>query len=121
MMQPILYYTVDSIRSAVKLDEDRLFSSWSAGRPIGWTCDQQTKDSVCIDSWISEEIDRLIADGFTGPDGVAISEDDRRIQQLTFNRWCRSRDDLFELAAEIMNDVVDGKILRERVPHKRWG
>lgn len=114
-------YSAEQIKSLIAADEERLFASWSVGRPIGWACDTQTKDAVCIGNWLSEEISRLISEGFIGPDGIQLSDDDRRIQQNTFNRWCRSRTDLFELAAEIMNDVLDGKILRDRIPHKRWG
>ena len=70
---------------------------------------------------MSEELSRLIVQGFAGADNVPIDDADRKIQQQMFNRWCRSRTDLFELAAEIMNDVIDGKIARERIPHHRWG
>ena len=114
-------YTADSIKSAVSADEEKLFESWSVGRPIGWKCDSQVKDSVCIGNWIMQELSRLVAEGFIGPDGIVLSDDDRRAQQQMFNRWMRSRVDLFELASEVMNEVVDGTIVRDRISHKRWG
>jgi hypothetical protein len=114
-------YTADLIRSLVHGQQNHYFASYSEGRPEGWSCDQQVKDAVCISVWMNEELADMVAIQFAGADGVLIDDDDRRAQQAMFNRWSRSRNDLFELAAEVMNQVVDGTIIRDRVPHKRWG
>lgn len=102
-------YSAESVRRAVLADEKRLFASWSANRQEGWRPDPRTKELICIGNWLSEELQKLVND------------DDRRIQQHHFNRWSRSEDDLYELAAQILRDAVEGKIDRDRPPHRRWG
>lgn len=114
-------YTAQSIQDYVTEHEEELFAFWLVGRPEGWKCDEQTKNTICLNHWLAKELSRLVALEFVGADGITLTDDDRKIQLNTFNRWSRSRTDLFELVAEIMNDVLDGKILRDRIPHHRWG
>ena len=38
-----------------------------------------------------------------------------------YNRCSRSEEDLFALAARIMDDVVNDRIDRNRKAHRRWG
>ena len=45
----------------------------------------------------------------------------RKVQEDQFNRMSRTLDDVFELAARIMNDTLEDKIDRNRRPHRRWG
>lgn len=108
------HFTPEDIKEAVAADEQRLFQDWSAGRPEGWSCDQQTKDTICLGKWLSERLQEMVDLG-------VITDDDRKIQQHKFNRWCRSRTDLYELIAEIINETIDGKVDRDRIPHHRWG
>ncbi len=103
-------YIPERIQLAVESDRDRLFASWSVGRPEGWSCDPRTKDLICIGNWLTEELTRLCA-----------NEDDRRTQQAYYNRWSRSREDLWVLAAETLNMVLDGLVEQNRKPHRRWG
>ncbi len=103
-------YTADSIRAQVSADFTRLFSSYAVGRSPTWVCDQQTKDIVTISVWMREELTRI------GLDDLG-----RRTQENAFNRFSRSDKDLFELAAQLMNDALDNNIDRFRRPHRRWG
>lgn len=103
-------YTADSIREKVSADFERLFSSYAVGRSPNWVCDQQTKDIVSISVWMREELTRI------GLDDLG-----RRTQENAFNRFSRSDKDLFELAAQLMNDALDDNIDRFRRPHRRWG
>lgn len=103
-------YTAESIRKAVEDDSERLFSSYSANRPEHWACDQRTKDLVTLGNWLNEEHARL-----------GIDDLGRLTQNGRFNRESRSRDDLWTLAVEILNDTLIDKIDRNRRPHRRWG
>lgn len=107
-MSPMVY-SAENVRAAVMADEERLFAAWSANRPEGWSVDPRTKATVCIGHWMREELAKLVGD------------EDRRIQLNAFNRHSRSDDDLYELAAQILNDAAEGKIDRDRKPHRRWG
>jgi len=103
-------YTAEEIKREVKKDFDRLFAPWAVGRPETWIPDPRTKDLISIGAWLTEELQRLGA-----------SDDDRRTQQHYYNRWSRSEDDLFELAARTLNIVLSGAVEQNRVPHRRWG
>lgn len=108
-----LSYSAESVRVAVEADRTRLFASYAVGRPAQWTCDQWTKDFVCLSIWLREELPRVL-----GPDDEA----GRKAQENEFYRVSRRPgEDLFELAAVIMNDAQAGNIDRDRTPHKRWG
>jgi hypothetical protein len=80
------------------------------GRPQGWTPDERTKELVTLGLWLREELTRL-----------GLSEDDRKTQESYFHRHSRSDENLFELAAQVMNDARVGNIPQNRVPHRRWG
>jgi hypothetical protein len=100
----------EEIQAIVTADEERLFAPWLVGRPEGYRADTATKTMVCLGYWLREELTKL-----------GLSDDDRRIQESAFHRWSRSREDLFVLAAEIINDAIEGKIDRNRRPLRRWG
>jgi hypothetical protein len=104
------HYTAEHIRQAVDADRERLFAPYAVGRPERWTPDQRTRDLICIGHWLREELQRL-----------GVTEDDRRTQERYYNRWSRSMEDLFALAAETLNMVLDGQVEQGRIPHRRWG
>ena len=52
---------------------------------------------------------------------LGLDELGRKTQEHQFNRYSRSTESLFGLAADIMNDTVAGRIDRDRTPHHRWG
>jgi len=87
-----------------------LFASYAANRPENWAVNQRTHDLICISVWMREEL-------------TAMQLDDvgRKVQEDQFNRMSRTLDDVFELAARIMNDTLEDKIDRNRRPHRRWG
>jgi hypothetical protein len=103
-------YTADEVRAEVEKDRVRLFADYGAGRSPTWACDPRTKDLICIGNWIVEQ---LVA--------LGCNEADRRTQMHFYNRWARSDDDLFDLAARALNAVLDGDVEQNRVPHRRWG
>lgn len=103
-------YTPERVREAVEKERDRLFAPYTVGRGPNWACDLRTKDLVAIGNWLAEELVRL-----------GCNDDDRRTQQWFYNRWSRSDDDLWDLAARTLNTVLDGKVEQNRVGHRRWG
>ncbi len=103
-------YSDDTVRTAVADQEERLFASWSSGRPQGWKCDDRTRNIVCVGLWLREELFR-----------VALSDSDRKAQEAQFNRRSRSEMDVFAIAADILNETVEDKIDRNRIPTRRWG
>ena len=103
-------YTASGVKESVDADREHLMGAWALGRPENWSCNQQTKDLICIGNWLDEEMRRRWLDDLG-----------RITQTSQFNRRSRSEDDLWTLAAEIMNQVVNDKIDRQRKPHRRWG
>lgn len=103
-------YTAANVREAMDPQRERLFAPYAVGRPATWTTDQRTKDLWCLGRWLDEEMTR------TGVDDLG-----RRVQLATFNRYSRSDEDLFELAAQIMNDTLSNNFDRNRKTHRRWG
>jgi hypothetical protein len=107
---PVPRYTAESVRAVIDPDRERLFAPYAVGRPTNWACDPRTRDLICIGYWLTEELTRL-----------GVSDHDRRTQQHFYNRWSRSDEDLFDLAARTMNMVLDAEVQQNRVPHHRWG
>jgi hypothetical protein len=102
-------YTACSIRDAVVTDIDRLFAPWRQGRSETYTPDPATKELVALGYWLREELARVVA-----------NEVDSRTQQLKYNRLSRTYD-IWETAAECLNDVLDGNVQQDRRAHRRWG
>ena len=98
------------MREAIERDRDRLFAPYAVGRPPTWVPDPRTVHLICIGYWLVEQ---LVA--------LGCNDDDRRTQQQFYNRWSRSDDDLFDLAARTLNAVLDSDVQQNRVPHRRWG
>lgn len=103
-------HTAESVRQAVNSQRERLFSSYAFGRSSNWVCDQRTKDTVCISVWLRESLTAL-----------GLDELDRKTQENVFYRYARNDNDLFGLAAQVMNDAASGNIDRNRKTHRRWG
>lgn len=103
-------YTAASVQGVIEAERTRLFASYAAGRSPNWSVDQRTKDTVCLNVWLREELTRL-----------NIDESGRKAQENEFYRLARNEDNLFELAAAILNNAVAGNIDRNRKPHRRWG
>jgi len=105
-----LFYLPEGVRDQVEADRERLFAHWAVGRPEGWSCDTRTKDLVCLEKWLTEELAK-----------ICHNDRDRRTQQRYFNRGARAEQDLFELASRTVNLVLAGFVEQGRVPHHRWG
>lgn len=103
-------YLATEIRRLVELDRERLFASYAVGRHPNWTYDVRTRDTVCLSLWLREELTR-----------IGIDDLGRKTLEGEFNRYSRSDDDLFELAAGIMNKALADDIDRDRKTHRRWG
>lgn len=65
--------------------------------------------TVAAGYFLEEELHRL-----------GVDDADRKTQCWKFNRMSRTYD-IFETAAECLNDVLDGVVERDRKPHMRWG
>ena len=103
-------YTAEAIKEDIEARRVELFASYAIGRSPNWTVDFRTKDLICISNWLLLELTK-----------VGVSEVDRRTQQWKFNRESRADSDLFQCAADIMNEALDGKVEQNRKPHHRWG
>ncbi len=103
-------YTAEEVRRVFETEGDRLFAPWAVGRPEGWVPDPRTKELIALGYWIGEQ---LVA--------LGCNEDDRKTQESFYNRWSRSEHDLYALAAETLNTVLDGKVEQGRIPLRRWG
>lgn len=103
-------YTAESVRASVDAKREELFAPYAVGRPPNWKADVQTHNMVCIGNWLTAELT-----------AIGASDDDRRTQQWKFNRESRSTYDLWQCAADIMNEALDGKVEKNRKPHRRWG
>jgi hypothetical protein len=110
MNEEVKRYTADSVREAVESRREELFAPYAVGRPTNWCVDLRTKDLVCVGNWLSNELT-----------SIGTSDEDRRTQQWKYNRESRSDNDLFQCAADIMNETLDGKVEKNRIPHHRWG
>jgi|SRR5580693_4498404 hypothetical protein len=102
-------YSAASVRAAVEPHQKRYMAIWGEGRPENWTPSPATRDTLCLGMWLNEEMAR-----------VGINDDDRRMQGHRFNRKSSSADDLFGLAAELLNEAVEGRI-PEKPARTRWG
>ena len=101
-------YTSQGIKQVVEENLDRLLEPWMVGRPTNYTMDVATKHTVALGYWLREELSKVC------------NEDDRRTQEWLFNRHSRTYD-VWETAAEVMNQVLDGTVEQDRRPHRRWG
>lgn len=104
------FLTSDDIFSVIDKNRQTLFESYKVGRQEGWSCDSRTKDAICIEVWMRQELTSL-----------HLHEHECRTAIDIFNRFARSEEDLFGLAAQIMNDATSRKINVYRRGHRRWG
>lgn len=102
-------YTAESVKQAVEADLDRLLVPWLVGRPPNYTMDTAAKHTVATGYWLAEELTR-----------IGCNEADRKTQCWKFNRHSRTYN-IFETAAECMNEAVEGRVEQDRKPHRRWG
>lgn len=106
-------YTSDTIRKCLEFKKQKYLDKLYAERSPTWNCDQRTKDLFCLSQWLMEEIDYYfnINSIFAAP-----SNEDRSDTLDFFNRKSRAEEDLFELAALAMNNLLQNKIERFRRP-----
>lgn len=102
------HYTADLIKQTVTADVDRLFSPWKVGRAENYSVDPATKNLVALGYWLREELAKVC------------NEEDSRTQQWKYNRLSRTYD-IWETAAEVMNEALDGNVEQNRKGHRRWG
>lgn len=101
-------YVAKKIRADVEADVERLFAPWAVGRPEGWTPGPETKLLIALGYWMNEELAKFYDD------------DSRRAQIAAYNRFSRTYD-IWETAASLMNDALDGNVEKNRRGHRRWG
>ena len=98
-MEPPKPYTAEIVQASLAIKVDTYFARLSVSQPPTWKCDQRTKELFCIYAWLMDELTLLKG-----------SNKDRRAMQWYFNRKSRAEDDLFALAAKVMNDYLAGNI-----------
>jgi hypothetical protein len=99
--------TPSQVQEEVLKNIDRLLVPWLVGRSETYTMDEATRNIVATGYWLEEQFKE-------------ISDDDRRTQCWKFNRLSRTYD-VWETAAECINEVLDGTVEKNRTPHRRWG
>lgn len=104
-----LRYTAAGIKAAVDLDKERYFAPWLVGRSATYVADSNTVYTVATGYFLEEELQRL-----------GVNDADRITQAWKYNRFSRTYD-IFETAAECLNDVLDGTVEKNRIGHRRWG
>lgn len=92
-------YTADSVRESIKPKWEGYYAKLSAGQSPTWKCDERTADLFCLAQWLMDELAL-----------IGLNDDDRRAQQRFFNRKQRATDDIYDLAAQTMNNALDGNI-----------
>lgn len=102
------HYKPDNIRDQVKDHIDELFAPWCVGRQEGWIPDPGTKDLIALGYWLRAELARIC------------NEDDARTQLWKYNRLSRTYD-IWNVAAECLNDVLNSNVEQNRIGHRRWG
>jgi hypothetical protein len=79
------------------------------GRSPNYTIDLATKHTIATGYWMDQELTR-----------IGTNDADRRTQCWKFNRHSRTYD-IFETAAECMNEALLGTVEQNRRGHRRWG
>jgi hypothetical protein len=102
-------YAAADIKAAVEADIDRLFAPWMVGRAATYTADPATKNLISLGYWLDEELRR-----------IGVNDADRRTQCWKYNRLSRTYD-IWETAAEVLNEALDGNVEQNRRGHRRWG
>lgn len=103
--------TVDGawVKAQVTERATELFEPYARNRPVNWIVDSRTRELVCLGNWLQEHL------SLTG-----VSDDNRRVTLWSFNRRSRSMPDLFQLTADVVNEVAAGTI-DNKPAHRRWG
>src|SRR5439155_1319333 len=101
-------YTPKAVKTAVEEDIDRLFTPWALGRPEGWLPDPATKMLVSLGYWLKKELSKVF------------NEIDLRTPLQRYNRKSRTFD-MFQVASDVINEALEGKVEQNRKPHRRWG
>lgn len=102
-------WTAQLVKAAVDADIDRLLQPWMVGRPPNYAMDSAARYTVATSYWLDEELRRIGA-----------NDADRKTQGGKFHRQSRTYD-IFETAAECMNEAIEGRVEQNRKPHRRWG
>jgi hypothetical protein len=102
-------YTAQGVKQAVEADIERLFAPWLVGRSETYKADPATRNLVALGYWLGEELTR-----------IGMNDADRRTQCWKYNRLSRTYD-IWETAAECLNEALDGNVEQNRRGHRRWG
>jgi hypothetical protein len=70
--------------------------------------DQAAKYTVATGYWLDRQLTRM-----------GCNDADRKTQGGKYHRQSRTYD-IFEIAAECMNEAVRGRVEQNRKPHRRW-
>lgn len=104
----MIVWTAEAIQAAVNADIDRLFAPWAVGRPETWKPDPATKTLVAVGYWLREELEKTC------------NEADTRTQLWKYNRFSRTYN-VWQTAADVLNEALEGDIEQNRRGHRRWG
>ncbi len=92
-------YTSDAVRCHIKDKYQTYLDRLMVNQPATWKCDDRTESTFILTQWLIDEM-TLLSD----------NDVDRRAMLWYFDRKTRAEDDLYALAAKVMNDFVAGRI-----------
>lgn len=101
-------YTAEQVKEAVLSELDKLLEPWMVGRAPNYSIDTATKHIIATGYWLDRELSKICSD------------EDRKTQCWKFNRMSRTYD-IWDTAAECINEAINKTVEQNRVPHRRWG
>lgn len=101
-------YTPLQVRTLVEAELERLLVPWMVGRQANYTMSHATKLTVATEYWIREQLESIC------------NATDLKTQVMKFHRETRTHD-IFEIAAECINEALQGTVEQNRKPHRKWG
>lgn len=88
-------YNAQAVRAALESKRPLYEAKWAQGQPEGWIPSPRSMDIWCLSQWLLE----MLAGLSTG----------ERIHRLSyFNRKARAEEDLYEIAARVLNNELTG-------------
>jgi hypothetical protein len=96
-------FSVEKIKEGLERERPEFLASLYEGQPKNWSPNPRTADIYCLGAWLRRRLSEMPI------------TPERQIQLVWyFNRILRAEDDLFSVAAHVMEIAVSG---RELEPH----
>lgn len=101
-------FTATQIKTLVESELERLLVPWMVGRQSNYAMSIATKHTIGTEYWLREKLTTIC------------NEVDCKTQVMKFHRETRTHD-IFEIAAECINEALESRVEQNRKPHRKWG